>query len=79
VLEGLFIQINYPRSPSIRGKWLGRRLFELVIMLTTLVLLLHQVTREHAVSVRESQEGKLSGLMLLMHNVHSFTIQSKWY
>ncbi|GAX78660.1 hypothetical protein CEUSTIGMA_g6098.t1 [Chlamydomonas eustigma] len=42
VAPTLTYQVNYPRSPSIRGKWLGRRLFELVIVLTTLVILLHQ-------------------------------------
>lgn len=38
----LRLQVNYPRCHSIRTKWLGRRVFELVIVLTAMVLLVNQ-------------------------------------
>nr|QID75817.1 diacylglycerol cyltransferase [Dunaliella salina] len=41
-LPTLCYQINYPRSPTIRKRWLARRVAELVLMLTLLSLLLQQ-------------------------------------
>jgi len=38
----LTYQVNYPRTEKIRLKWLGRRVFELAIVLTAMVLLVNQ-------------------------------------
>lgn len=36
------LQMNYPRSPTIRKKWLMRRVSELVLTVTLLSLILQQ-------------------------------------
>eukprot|EP00798_Chlamydomonas_sp_ICE-L_P001934 gene1934-33344_t len=38
----LVYQVNYPRSPTIRKKWILRRLVELLFMLTFMTIIIHQ-------------------------------------
>lgn len=38
----LTYQVNYPRTQTIRTKWLLRRIFELIIVVTVLLMIVHQ-------------------------------------